>query len=416
MRHGQRDLDIVIYGATGFVGRLTAEYLAKARPDNRVGLAGRSADRLHALRQSLGAAAQSWPLIVADLSQPAALEAMADQARVVISAVGPYSRRGLPVVAACAASGTDYVDLTGEVPFVRQSIDRHHKQAADNGVRIVHSCGFDSIPSDLNVYALHRRILDDDAGELGETTFVLRGYSGGFSGGTVATMVELMQIGWGDPTMRRMLDDPYSLSPDRSAEPELGSQPDLPLRRGADIAPELKGLWMCGYLMALYNTRCVRRSNALLNWAYGRRLRYTETLSMGSSFAAPAFAAMGNVGLVSASRFGGGYLGLLPPGLLDRIMPPSDTGYSEGSRGYYKVETYTTTTRGARYVATMTQQGDPGYTATAAMVGESAITLACQRDRLPDRMGVLTPVAAMGDALLARLPAAGVTINTARLN
>ncbi len=113
MRHGQRDLDTVIYGATGFVGRLTAEYLAKARPDNRVGLAGRSADRLHALRQSLGAAAQSWPLIVADLSQPAALEAMADQARVVISAVGPYSRRGLPVVAACAASGTDYVDLTG---------------------------------------------------------------------------------------------------------------------------------------------------------------------------------------------------------------------------------------------------------------------------------------------------------------
>ncbi len=246
MRHGQRDLDIVIYGATGFVGRLTAEYLAKARPDNRVGLAGRSADRLHALRQSLGAAAQSWPLIVADLSQPAALEAMADQARVVISAVGPYSRRGLPVVAACAASGTDYVDLTGEVPFVRQSIDRHHKQAADNGVRIVHSCGFDSIPSDLNVYALHRRILDDDAGELGETTFVLRGYSGGFSGGTVATMVELMQIGWGDPKMRRMLDDPYSLSPDRSAEPELGPQPDLPVRRGADIAPELKGFMVAG--------------------------------------------------------------------------------------------------------------------------------------------------------------------------
>ena len=416
MRHGQRDLDIVIYGATGFVGRLSAEYLAKARPDIRVGLAGRSDDRLHALRQSLGAAAQSWPLIVADLSQPAALEAMADRARVVISAVGPYSRRGLPVVAACAASGTDYVDLTGEVPFVRQSIDRHHKQAADNGVRIVHSCGFDSIPSDLNVYALHRRILDDDSGELGETTFVLRGYSGGFSGGTVATMVELMQIGWGDPTMRRMLDDPYSLSPDRSAEPELGPQPDLPLRRGADIAPELKGLWMCGYLMALYNTRCVRRTNALLNWAYGRRLRYTETLSMGSSFAAPVFAAMGNVGLVSASRFGGGYLGLLPPGLLERIMPPSDTGYNEGSRGYYKVETYTTTTRGARYVATMTQQGDPGYAATAALVGESAIILACQRDRLSDRMGVLTPVAAMGDALLARLPAAGVTINTARLN
>jgi short subunit dehydrogenase-like uncharacterized protein len=412
----QRDLDIVLYGASGFVGRLTAEYLAKAGAEIRVGLAGRSAERLLAVRQALGAGAENWPLIVAELAQPEALTAMAARTQVVISAVGPYSRRGLPVVAACAAAGTDYADLTGEVPFVRWSIDQHHEQAVDSGARIVHSCGFDSIPSDLNVYALHRRVLDDDAGELDETTFVLRGYSGGFSGGTVATMVELMQIGWGDPEMRRMLDDPYSLSPDRSAEPELAPQPDLPLRRGADIAPELKGLWMCGYLMALYNTRCVRRSNALLNWAYGRRLRYTETLSMGSSFAAPAFAAMGNVGLVSASRFGGGYLGLLPPGLLERIMPASDTGYNAGSRGYYKVETYTTTTRGARYVATMTQQGDPGYAATAALVGESAITLACQRDRLSDRMGVLTPVAAMGDALLARLPAAGVTINTARLN
>jgi short subunit dehydrogenase-like uncharacterized protein len=416
MPAAERDLDIVVYGATGFVGKLTAQYLARAGAGIRVALAGRSAEKLLGVRQSLCAGAQNWPLIVADLAEPAALTAMAARTRAVVSTVGPYSRRGLPVVAACAAAGTDYADLTGEVPFVRQSIDRYHKQAVDNGARIVHSCGFDSIPSDLNVYALHRRILDDDAGELGETTFVLRGYSGGFSGGTVGTMVELMQIGWGDPAMRRMLDDPYSLSPDRSVEPEVGPQVDLPVRRGADIAPELKGLWMCGYLMALYNTRCVRRSNALLNWAYGRRLRYTETLSMGSSFAAPALAAMGNVGLLSASRFGGGYLGMLPPGLLERIMPPSDIGYQEGSRGYYKVETYTTTTRGARYVATMTQQGDPGYAATAAMVGESAITLACQRDRLSDRVGVLTPVAAMGDALLARLPAAGVTINTTRLN
>jgi short subunit dehydrogenase-like uncharacterized protein len=416
MHAGQRDLDIVIYGGSGFVGRLTAEYLAKAGAGIRVGLAGRSTERLLAVRQALGAGAENWPLIVADLAQPEALTAMAARTQVVISAVGPYSRRGLPVVAACAAAGTDYADLTGEVPFVRQSIDRHHEQAVDSGARIVHSCGFDSIPSDLNVYALHRRVLDDDAGELDETTFVLRGYSGGFSGGTVATMVELMQIGWGDPEMRRMLDDPYSLSPDRNAEPELGPQPDLPVRRGADIAPELKGLWMCGYLMALYNTRCVRRSNALLNWEYGRRLRYSEVLSMGSSFAAPMFAAMGNLGLVSASRFGGGYLGLLPPGLLERIMPPSDTGYHEGARGYYRVETYATTTRGARYVATITQQGDPGYAATAAMLGESAITLACQRDQLSDRHGVLTPVAAMGDALMARLPAAGVTIKTARLN
>jgi short subunit dehydrogenase-like uncharacterized protein len=244
MHAGQRDLDIVIYGATGFIGKLTAEYLAKAGAGIRVALAGRSAERLRAVRQTLGAGAQDWPVIVADLSQQAALNAMAAQTQVVVSTVGPYSRHGLPVVAACAAAGTDYADLTGEVPFVRNSIDLYGQQAADNGARIVHSCGFDSIPSDLTVYALHRRAIEDGAGELGDTTLVLRAYSGGYAGGSIATMMELMRIAADDPNMRRMLDDPYSLSPDRSAEPELGAQPDLPLCDGSEIAPELKGLWM----------------------------------------------------------------------------------------------------------------------------------------------------------------------------
>jgi short subunit dehydrogenase-like uncharacterized protein len=167
--------------------------------------------------------------------------------------------------------------------------------------------------------------------------------------------------------------------------------------------------------MALYNTRCVRRTNALLGWAYGRRLRYTETLSYGWSLAAPMLAAMSSATIAGASRFGGRYLRLLPPGLLESITPPTGTGHNQASRGHYRVETYTTTTSGARYVATMAQRDDPGYGATAAMFGESALTLAFERDRLSDRRGVLTPVAAMGDALLARLPAVGVTINTTRL-
>lgn len=416
MRAGQRDLDIVIYGATGFVGKLTAEYLAKAAPGIRVALAGRSAERLEAVKQTLGAGARDWPLIVADLSQKAAVNAMAAQTQVMLSTVGPYTKYGLPVVAACAAAGTDYADLTGEVPFVRKSIDLYHKQAVDTGARIVHSCGFDSIPSDLNAYALYRRVVEDEAGELGDTTLVLRDYSGGYAGGSVSTMIELMRIASSDPKMRRMLDDPYSLSPDRSAEPELGPQPDLPLRRGADIAHELTGLWTGGYLMALYNTRCVRRSNALLDWAYGRRFRYAETITVGSFPGAPVIAAMFNVAISTASRFGGEYLRLLPRGLVESVTPASGTGHNEGSRGHYRVETYTTTTAGTRYVATMAQHGDPGYAATAVMLGESALTLARDRDRLAHRYGVLTPVAAMGDALRARLPAAGVTINTARLS
>jgi short subunit dehydrogenase-like uncharacterized protein len=415
MRAGQRDLDIVVYGATGFIGKLTAEYLARAETGIRVALAGRSADRLRAVRQTLGARAQDWPVITADLSQQAALEAMAAQTRVVVSAVGPYSRLGLPIVAACAAAGTDYADLTGEVPFVRDSIDLYHQQAADNGARIVHSCGFDSIPSDLTAYALHRRAVEDGAGELGVTTLVLRAYSGGYAGGSIATMIELMRIAADDPKMQRMLDDPYSLSPDRSAEPELGAQPDLPLYEGSEIAPELRGLWTGGYVMALYNTRCVRRSNALLGFAYGRRFRYQETITHGSTVAAPVIAAMFNAGIAGASRFGGWYLRMLPPGLVERLTPAPGTGHDEGSRGHYKVETYTTTTDGRRYMATMAQGRDPGYSASAVMAGESALCLATDRERLSPSRGVLTPAAAMGDALLARLPAAGVTINTAQL-
>ena len=403
-----RDLDIVIYGASGYVGGLAASHLAAVDPTLRVALAGRSPERLRSVRRRLGAAAAAWPVIAAELDDAAALRHIAARSRLVISTVGPYSRFGLPVVAACAATGTDYADLTGEVPFVRESIERYHETAIGSGARIVHSCGFDSVPSDLTVYALHRLAASEGAGELAETTLVVRAYSGGYGGGSMATMVELMRLSSSDPAMRRFLDDPYGLSPNRDREPDPGPQPDLPLRRGVEVAPQLSGLWLSGYLMALYNTRCVRRSNALLDWAYGRRFRYSEMLSWGSSPAAPAFAAMNNTTISSASRLGGELLRWLPNGLVKGFMPKSGTGFDQGARGHYRVETYTTTTGGRRYVASMAQQADPGYSATAAILAQCALTLL--QDELPDRRGVLTPAVAMGDALLARLPDAGAAI------
>lgn len=413
----QREFDIVVYGATGFVGKLTAEYLAVAGGDARIALAGRSVDRLEKVRDTLGPSAQSWPLLEADASSPSTLDAMAARTQVVITTVGPYTRYGLPLVGACAAAGTDYADLTGEAMFVRNSIDLHHKQAADTGARIVHACGFDSIPSDLTVYALYRAARDDGTGELGETELVVRRFSGALSGGTIASMLEVLNSASRDPEVRRQLADPYTLSSDRGAEPDLGRQPDLRWRRGRDIAPELGDIWTAGFVMAPYNTRIVRRSNALLNWAYGTRFRYSETMSVGSSLAAPAVSAIGtgfgNVMFGLGSR----YFRLLPRRLVDRMVPKPGTGPSEAARerGYYQVDTYTTTSDGARYVATMAQQGDPGYKATSVLLGECGLALALDRDKLSDLRGVLTPVAAMGDVLLARLPAAGVTLETARL-
>jgi saccharopine dehydrogenase (NAD+, L-lysine-forming) len=414
----QREFDLVLYGATGFAGKLTAQYLANAAGDARIALAGRSADKLQAARETLGGAAADWPLVIADADEPSTLQDMAARTRVVVTTVGPYTRYGMPLVAACAAAGTDYADLTGETMFIRGSIDQHHKQAADNGARIVHSCGFDSVPSDLTVFALYRRAAADDAGELVDTDLVLRSFAGGVSGGTAASMIEVLRTSASDPDARAAMTDPYTLSPDRAREPELGEQPDVRWRRGAEIAPELAGYWTGAFAMAAPNTRIVRRSNALLDYAYGRKFAYAEQMSCGRSPVAPVAAALVTASNAATLGLGGRYFDKIPTGLIERVLPKPGTGPSERTRerGHYRVETYTTTTSGARYVATMAQQGDPGYKATAVLLGECGLALALDRDRLSKLHGVLTPAAAMGDALLTRLPAAGVVLETAALH
>lgn len=412
-----RAFDIVLYGATGFVGRLTAEYLARQAGDARIALAGRCADRLRAVRDGLGEPAQHWPLLIADATEPSTLAAMAAQTRVVISTVGPYTRYGLPLVAACTESGTHYADLAGETMFVRNSVDAYHKQALDSGARIVHSCGFDSVPSDLAVYALHRRAGDDDVGELTDTGYVLRGAAGGFSAGTAASAIEVLRAASGDSATHRLIHDPYTLSTDRDAEPALGAQPDLPWRRGRDVAPELDGIWTAGFAMAPHNSRIVRRSNALLGWAYGRRFRYSEAVSVGSHPVAPAVSALVTATSNAVYEFGGRVLRFVPRRLERHLTPKSTTGPSAArrQRGYYRIETYTTTTSGVRYVARISQRGDPGYQATSVLLGECALALAVDGGRLPDGGGVLTPATAMGEALLERLPAAGVSLRIDRL-
>src|SRR5690242_2939428 len=244
MSAAQREFDIVLYGATGFVGKLTAEYLARAGGEARIALAGRSQDKLHAVRDTLGNKAQSWQLIEADASQQSTLDAMAARTQVVVTTVGPYIKYGLPLVAACAAAGTDYADLTGESLFIRESIDLYHKQAIDTGARIVHSCGFDSVPSDLTVFALYRRAQQDQAGELTDTNMVVRAMSGGLSGGTIASGIEMFNAVSADAEARKSMNDPYTLSPDRAAEPELGGQPDIRWRRGGEVAEALDGYWL----------------------------------------------------------------------------------------------------------------------------------------------------------------------------
>src|SRR6266511_206796 len=349
-----RDLDIVVYGATGFVGTLVAEHLAAHAPQGvRVALASRSSTRLDALRSRLDT---GWPIIVADADDAAALRKLAAATHVVITTVGPYAKHGRLLAHACAAAGTDYVDLTGEVLFARASAEDNHDLARSTGARIVHSCGFDSVPSDIGVRAL------------------------------------------------------YALSPCPADEPDLGPQPDLVVLRGPDVDPSLRGS-LAPFVMAPYNTRVVRRSNALRNWAYGRRLRYREVISVGSSPLSHVIAAGMKIslGALAAAM-------TAPPtrSVIDRILPKPGQGPSEQTRraGHFTVDLFTTTTTGARYTARVKADGDPGYAATAVMIGEAALALVLDHTALPaSEGGVLTPATGIGDALVRRLRAAGVEIH-----
>jgi short subunit dehydrogenase-like uncharacterized protein len=408
-QNADRELDVVVFGATGFVGRLVAKHLAEhAPPAVRIGLAGRSLEKLSTVRAGLPASAASWPLLVADSNDPESLARLAAATRVVATTVGPYARYGLPLVEACAQAGTHYTDLTGEVLFVRESIDRFHDAAATSGARIVHACGFDSVPSDLGVLLAAERARADGAGELEDTTLLVVSMRGGISGGTIdSARTQLEQVA-ADPENKRLVSDPYALSPDRGAEPDLGDESD-----GIGISQRL-GVWTAPFVMAPFNTRIVRRSNALQGWAYGRCFRYTEVMSTGTSVVAPALAAGTAVGLgafMAGMSFGP------TRALLDRVLPSPGEGPSEKTMqsGHFRVDVHARTTSGATCVSTVSAQGDPGYAATAVMQGESALCLALDEDRLPGGGGVLTPATAMGDALADRLRAAGFTLSVSRV-
>ena len=397
------DSDLVLFGATGFVGRLTAAYLARAAaPGTRIALGGRSRQRLEDVRAGLPEAARDWPLVVADTADAGSVRELAASTRAVATTVGPYARYGLPLVEACAAEGTHYADLTGEVPFVRASADRAHEQARATGARITHACGFDSVPSDLAALLTAQAA----GGGLTDTTLVVTEASGGVSGGTVDSLRGMVDEVKRDPATRRLMTDPYSLSPDRDAEPSLGRESD------ATAVGRIDGRWTGLFVMAPFNTRIVRRSNALQGWAYGRGFRYREVMAFGRGPLGPALAAGTALGVA-----GIGFGMAVPPtrAVLDRLLPKPGEGPSERTRerGHFTVETTGTTTDGRRYRTTFAMQGDPGYAATAVMLGESGLCLAL--DELPGEGGVLTPATAMGTLLVDRLRAASALIETEAL-
>jgi short subunit dehydrogenase-like uncharacterized protein len=339
------------------------------------------------------------------------MQELAASTRVVITTVGPYLRYGMPLVEVCAEAGTDYVDLTGEVLFVQQTLEHCAAAARASGARIVHSCGFDSVPSDLGVLLIAEAARADEAGLLEDTAMVVRSMKGGISGGTIDSARAMAEAVGEDRSLLAAMTDPYALSPDRDAEPDVGPAPDAaPIRRDASV-----GEWVGPFVMAPYNTRVVRLSNALQEHAYGRRFRYREAMAYGADLGAPLRAAAVSAG--AAAAIAGLAFGPTRA-LLDRVLPAPGEGPDEKTRreGGFITETRASTSTGAAYRCVMQAQGDPGYQATAVMIGESALALVLDRDRLPALTGVLTPASGIGAVLADRLRAAGFRIDVARLD
>ena len=408
-----RTHDVVVWGATGVAGRFVAEHLTERYTPNELSLAvgGRSRERLGTLVDGLTERADAWeeiPTVIGDATDPDRMREIARETRVVCTTVGPYTTYGTPLVAACAEVGTDYCDLTGEVNWVRESIDRFHEVATETGARIVHSCGFDSVPADLGTLLLQSFAVETFGAPCEAVRIYLEEGEGGVSGGTLASFGELFEAVATDPLAERTLRNPYSLAP---AGERSGVDP------GEQRLPRwdpLRGAWTAPSPMAPVNERVLRRSNALLGYPWGREFDCTETVPTGTGpvGAVTAGAIAGGLGLFSGAMS----VGPLRDGIRRFVFPEPGTGptRAEADAGRFTVGLRG---RGTAPEGTFTVEAefgadrDPGYGATGQMLGEAAMCLAREEVDSPLDGGVMTPTAGIGLPLVERLRAVGFTID-----
>ncbi len=378
-----REFDIIIYGASGYTGRLVAEYLSKQYKDDadlKWAMAGRSEKKLADVRDEIGAPATT-PLVVADAADPASLKAMAERAKCIITTVGPYQLYGEPLVAACAAVGTDYVDLCGEPNWMRTMIDKYDAAAKASGARIVLSCGFDSVPFDLGVWFNQREAMNAFTEPALEIKGRVRAMKGTFSGGTAASLKATMTAAFKDPSVIELLKSPFALTPGfNGAEQPSMSKPQY---------DEALGTWLAPFVMAPINTKNVHRSNFLLGHPYGKDFRYSEMMMTGP----------GEKGEKTAKAVAG------DNSLMGDDAPKPGEGPTKEERetGFYDILFIGETAKGDVIRTHCKGDKDPGYGSTSKMIAESAICLV--RDAPNTGGGVLTPAAVMAAPLLKRLEA-----------
>ncbi len=393
-----RQFDLIVFGATSFVGQILCRHLVdRLGTDGPVSwaIAGRSASKLKTVAADTGANVEQ---IVADASDAEAMAAMVDQAKVIISTVGPYALYGSELVAAAAAAGTDYCDLTGEPQWMQKMIDAHQETAEASGARIVHSCGFDSIPSDLGVWFTQQLAQERFDTHCTSIAMRVKAMKGGASGGTIASMMNVMEEVASDPSLRKVLTNPYALAPEGARSGVR--QPNVTIPQN----DKASGKWVAPFVMASVNTRVVFRSHALLDHPWGDGFQYDEAMIMGD----------GPIGVAKAGMLTGGLAGFMGLAALKParsvlnkyILPKPGEGPSpeDQEAGFYDIRFYGTTAEGDTITTKVTGDRDPGYGSTAKMLGESALVLLdLPANETPG--GFWTPATAMGDRLIDALEA-----------
>lgn len=395
----KRTYDLILWGATGYTGKLVAEYLFTTYGVNetlRWAIAGRNAEKLAQVKQDLGA--DELEVILADSFDMDALNKMCQQARVICSTVGPYTKYGGLLVEACVDNQTDYCDLTGEVVWMRKMIDQHHTKAQENGTRIVRSCGFDSIPSDLGVFFLQQAALKHKGQYCHQVSMRVKAAKGGLSGGTYDSMSNTLKLATEDASIIKTLFNPYALNP---KEMQQGAD-DKDLRTSKFDANF--NAWIAPFIMATINTRVVRRSHALQDFMYGEDFKYDEAVLTGKGLNGrlKANAVLLGTGLLMTSKPGS-----LPRKLIDRYFPKPGGGPTKEQReqGFFKMEMLGLFQDDSTIMGSITGDHDPGYGSTSKMLGESAVCLALDKEKTPNVSGMLTPATAFGAVLIDRLQA-----------
>lgn len=393
-----RDFDVIVQGATGFTGTLVAEYMLRKYGVGgtvRWALAGRSSKKLEAVRDSLGAEAADLELILADSFDTDALQTLATRTRVVLSTVGPYALYGSDLVAACVDAGTHYCDLAGEVHWIRRMIDQHQARAQQTGARIVHCCGFDSVPMDIGVWFLQETAKEKYGAYCKSITMLVKATKGTASGGTIASMMNLIRESRKDRSVARTLVDPYGLNPEGERQgPDVRDQQKVIYRDDAKS-------WTAPFVMAGVNTKVVRRSHALAGFPYGREFRYAEAVMTGrgiTGWLKSTIMTLALGGLVLGASF------RPTRTLLQKfVLPKPGEGPDRELQksGFFKLIQIGELPDGTLLRAHITGDQDPGYGSTSKMLSECAVCLA--KNNLDVGGGVWTPAAAMAKPLIDRL-------------